>query len=344
MSKTPAIDTKTMHDLVAEGAEAKNRAVLKDNPLAALVEEFREFDDIAVSPSFRSLKIEADEAVSVPGGAESPLAPSAEQAAAIEPAQPEINDLQPTVLPTDLPTATPTNLGATPPKTIHRITTEANTDPLAMPSRKGSVAPASASLGVTSTRASTPKERKGMRGLAMAAVALFAVAGAGYLYVQGTQTASSETVVYSVPVFDDEASVSAQTVQPKRIEEETIDKPMEVAELMPQSTMVPDSGTPAAPKPLGFNDSLSDEYPALEGQSLLDLATGVPTFSPSEIVPDSEWQDVSCGGCHSFDQADLCKQGAYYFNHDKARLNRIQHPYGGGYKVKLMEWAEGGCN
>ena len=343
MSKTPAIDVETMHDLIADGADAKERASLQDNPLSALVEEYQEFGDIAVSPHFKSLKDEA-------GNANAPVSerratPTAKQSADdsfnVATAQPKTEDLQKSLPAATAPTVKPKNHSAASSKSAYRITTEASSDPLAMPARQGSKAGAVAGGSLTSTPTRTPKKRKGIRGLAMAAVALITVAGAGYLYVQGTRTASSESVVYSVPVFDDSNTGATQIAQPIATTDDATDKPIQVAEITPPPAMLPTSATP---QPLGFDDSLSNEFPTLEGQSLLDLATGIPTFSPSEIVPTSEWQETSCGGCHSFDQADLCKQGAYYFNHDKARLNRIQHPYGGGFKQKLMEWAEGGCN
>jgi len=212
---------------------------------------------------------------------------------------------------------------------LNRPMTETSKDTLAIPSRTGREIPEFAVVGTAAADEIALTKRSGSRGIVMAAVAMFAVGGAGYLYVQGSQSAASETVVYSVPVFDDDAPART-TVTPSTItEEQGIVQPLEVGAL--------------APQPFRFDDPISGEHPALEGQSLLDLATGVPAFTPSELVPKSQWQEVSCGGCHSFNQADLCEQGAYYFNHDKARLNRIQHPYGGGYKQKLMEWAEGGC-
>lgn len=249
--------------------------------------------------------------------------------------------------------------------------TEADIDDAVRIPERHQTATSMAAVGAEHQDEQTPSKRRPMmRGLMACAALLLGVVGTGYLYLQGSQPASSEAVVYEVPVFDD--AVTERAVSPA-VPSAMIEKPEQttpevvVAAVTPKvETVQPpaptetpkqvvaavnQTQTPSAPltertvpaTPFGFNDKFSDEFPELEGQSLLDLATGIATYAPADFVPTSEWDEVSCGGCHSFNQTNLCEQGAYYFNHDKARIARIQHPYGGGFKTKLMEWAEGGC-
>jgi len=370
MSKTPPIDVKTMYDYVTDGDGGGDRADIK-NPLADLASEFEDFSDLQVSPNFKSLKEVTPETDGKNGDAPVPThAPK------------QVKKTPPATLPRNTgmsdddgaetrafteafemksATSTPVRPSENPAQESKTATVDEIDDQIAIPPRASKnqrtrtelpAGSAFTSEAIAANAKSEGKERRsrfGLRGMMAAAAVLVAVVGTGYFYVQGTQSAHSEAVVYSVPVFDDEPDVD--TLPAYVAEEKSIDPQVEIAAVAPITAIAPvataapspisPSTVPAAP--LGFNDKLTAEFNELEGQSLLDLATGVPLYPPSANVPDAAWSDVSCGGCHSFDQADLCEQGAYYFNHDKARITRIQHPYGGGFKTKLMEWAEGGC-
>ena len=374
MSKTRSINANsTNNDRLISGANTDS-----ENPLSDLIAEF---DDIERAPAFKSLKAEVstnksqaplprhdDESTleaedeeedyssvfGVNHGSQA-VAPSAEQFQTAK-ASEDVSKLDNDAF--DRPVA----------EEIHqpRANAQDSDEDINIPERNH-ISTAAAIIGGTMSqpeqpRQQSPEKRRNKRsGLMIAAAALLAFGGAGYLYVQGSQTASSETVVYEAPIFDDEiASTPAQSITietppqnpvtsvvdstaPSSAQEQIVDEAPEViAAVAPTPAALP-IDPPAKPKPLGFDDKFSNEFPELEGQSLLDLATGVATFAPAATVPATEWTDVSCAGCHSFNQANLCEQGAYYFNHDQTRITRIQHPYGGGFKTKLMEWAEGGC-
>jgi len=259
--------------------------------------------------------------------------------------------------------AVPTHPTTSTPR-LGRSSTQNREDQIGIPPRTG------AATALASSHMETPQP-PARRRLMIGAAALLVLAGTGYVYVQGSQPASSEAVVYEVPIYDDavetvttpdsigqsasdaSASLVAEVFEPTgsanlKADEtsnptRTVLAPKEIVAAVAPATPAMPIEIPVRREPLGFDEKFSDEFPELEGQSLLDLATGVPKFAPANIVPNREWDEVSCGGCHTFDQANLCEQGAYYFNHDEARINRIQHPYGGGFKQKLMQWAEGGC-
>ena len=337
MSKTPPLDTDTLLSAIKEGGSVSGTSAETRNPFAKMVAEFEEANDVEdfeVSPSFKSIKEEANpESVSNDDGFD---------------------------------------LSAPPRPEVPRANMESLEEQIAIPSRSGiKTTPTSGSFSISPSNPvndAPPAKRRSMRGLMVGAAALLAIFGTGYLYMQGSHSASSETIVYEAPIFDDEIITDASpntaakaTFQTSATKEPTpsvaqnltANEPSNpvavhkeptqvVAAIIPTPEALP---TKSATRqiPLAFDQKFSDEFPELEGQSLLDLATGVATFGPAETVPNSVWEEVSCAGCHSFNQTNLCEQGVYYFNHDKARIARIQHPYGGGFKTKLMEWAESGC-
>jgi len=367
MSKTPSIDSdSTDHDSSVTGVTADTK-----NPLSALVSEVDEFDGIEVAPTFRSLR-----APELPGRSQASESEfdrdfnSDSKSEIYTPARTQNASVKVSTASAELP-LDPSD--AAQPR-LNRSSTQNLQDQIDIPPRSGISATAVTSIETPEPQASVtpaPVKRRSMRGLIACAALLLAFVGTGYLYVQGSDTASSETVVYEAPIFDDEIASNAapkfttdpaleapetpvvQSITPAVVTRQSgnevdaavsnLEQPPEVVAVLSPSTAALPTEATAKPKPFGFNDKFSDEFPELEGQSLLDLATGVAIYGPAETVPASEWDEVSCGGCHAFNQANLCEQGAYYFNHDKARTARIQHPYGGGFKLKLMEWAEGGC-
>lgn len=341
MSKTPPIDADDFYSAIKGDrpvADAKN-------PFSELVAKFSEDDDemkgIEMSPSFQSIHDE------------NPIEPIKDSASDVE-----------TI-----------DVAALREADANETDTEDLEDQIAIPVRAGEGrSPVSGSVGIEAlapVNENSPAKPRSLRGFMAGAAVLLAVVGTGFLYMKSSEIALSETVVYAVPVFDDEmttdtasspraASISeappifaAEDITPTAKQSIVVNEPSEpgmvqetpmqvIAAVTPPPTVL-STKPPTKPKPFGFDDKFSAEFPELEGQSLLDLATGVASFAPADIVPDREWSEASCGDCHSFNQANLCEQGAYYFNHDKERIARIQHPYGGGFKTKLMQWAESGC-
>lgn len=82
---------------------------------------------------------------------------------------------------------------------------------------------------------------------------------------------------------------------------------------------------------------------ALMGKSIEELVTLSPLFPPIEGLPEELWKDQSCSNCHQWTQEALCTQGQTYVNADSDEAVSKQHPYGGGFKLNVRAWAEGGC-
>jgi hypothetical protein len=81
-------------------------------------------------------------------------------------------------------------------------------------------------------------------------------------------------------------------------------------------------------------------YPVI-GNSIEQLASGIPLFPPLEGLPENLWKK-SCSNCHKWDRNTLCAQGTTYVKNPQLTM-RHSHPYGGGFKQALMEWAKSGC-
>jgi Caspase domain len=81
----------------------------------------------------------------------------------------------------------------------------------------------------------------------------------------------------------------------------------------------------------------------LDGKSIEDLVNLSPLFPPIEGLPETLWKDQLCTNCHQWTKAALCAQGGTYLKADNEEAVTKQHPYGGGFKRNLRNWAEGGC-
>jgi hypothetical protein len=84
----------------------------------------------------------------------------------------------------------------------------------------------------------------------------------------------------------------------------------------------------------------SGPYPVV-GNSIEQLAAGIPVFPPFEGLDESQWKK-NCSNCHKWDRKTLCAQGMTYVKNPQLTV-RHPHPYGGAFKGALMEWAKGGC-
>lgn len=113
-------------------------------------------------------------------------------------------------------------------------------------------------------------------------------------------------------------------------------------------TAVETPETPA-PAPAGgaeavtFLGPISDPGGAIDGRSLAELIRGSPAFPPFEGLPDQAWKGKSCSGCHKWDREKLCEQAMTYVTRGVGGLERIQHPYGGGFKRAMADWATRDC-
>ena len=81
-------------------------------------------------------------------------------------------------------------------------------------------------------------------------------------------------------------------------------------------------------------------YP-VNGHSIAEMIQGQPLFSPIDGVDESVWKK-DCKSCHQWNKDRMCQQGATYVQAPKNVL-RVQHPFGGVFKIALMRWAKSGC-
>lgn len=109
-----------------------------------------------------------------------------------------------------------------------------------------------------------------------------------------------------------------------------------------QPSSQPSSTLPTASDvPLKFNEPVPFGPFPVNGKSIEQLANDIPMFPPIEGLDEAVWKK-NCTACHVWDRRQLCEQGASYAKNPKSVL-RHPHPYGGAYKVALMQWAKSGC-
>lgn len=103
------------------------------------------------------------------------------------------------------------------------------------------------------------------------------------------------------------------------------------------------SKPPAPPldRPLKFDEPIGSGPFPVNGKSIEQLARDVPLFPPIDGLDDALWKK-NCAACHVWDRRALCEQGASYAKNPKSAM-RHPHPYGGAYKLALMQWAKSGC-
>ena len=108
------------------------------------------------------------------------------------------------------------------------------------------------------------------------------------------------------------------------------------------ATAPPPAASAAAPEQIvRFSEPLTTGPFPVNGQSLEQLIQGTPIFPPIEGLPEAIWKKP-CTACHKWDRRTLCEQGASYVKNPASAL-RGSHPYGGGEKVAMMQWAKAGC-
>ena len=104
-----------------------------------------------------------------------------------------------------------------------------------------------------------------------------------------------------------------------------------------------DDAGQAAVLDLDMKTLLPLDDPALSGQSIATLIEGSPLFPPIEGLPEAVWKDKTCSNCHQWTQEALCTQANTYLSASGTRAIGKEHPYGGGFKRVLRDWAGGGC-
>lgn len=92
-----------------------------------------------------------------------------------------------------------------------------------------------------------------------------------------------------------------------------------------------------------FSAPLTIGTPEVIGKSLEELIDGSPLFPPVEGLPESYWKEQQCSNCHEWEQANLCTQANTYLSDAGGENLSKKHPYGGGFKLNLRNWAQGGC-
>lgn len=94
---------------------------------------------------------------------------------------------------------------------------------------------------------------------------------------------------------------------------------------------------------LTFKEPLTVGDETLIGKSIEELVKLSPLFPPIEDLPEEFWKDQQCSSCHEWTQEALCTQGETYVTASNTRAVSKSHPYGGGFKHVLKNWAGMGC-
>ncbi|MEM7438316.1 MAG: hypothetical protein AAF393_01865 [Pseudomonadota bacterium] len=97
------------------------------------------------------------------------------------------------------------------------------------------------------------------------------------------------------------------------------------------------------PKAVTFSEPITGYTPDVEGKSLEDLLNGSPLHAPIDGLPDTLWKDKACSTCHQWSREDLCEQGKRYVSGALDLALTKPHPYGGGFKQSVNDWANQGC-
>lgn len=100
---------------------------------------------------------------------------------------------------------------------------------------------------------------------------------------------------------------------------------------------------PEEPMKVIFTDPLPRGGEGVEGFSLETLIQGSPLFAPIEGLPKELWQDQTCSHCHKWSRDDLCDHGKRYVGGVLETALSKRHPYGGGFKRAIHDWALDGC-
>ncbi|SDJ37191.1 caspase family protein [Aliiruegeria lutimaris] len=101
--------------------------------------------------------------------------------------------------------------------------------------------------------------------------------------------------------------------------------------------------TPTAPGDVTLEALLAHGDPVLNGKSIAMLVDSSPLFPPIPGLPEGVWKNRPCASCHEWTAEALCDQAKTYLADAGTRALSKQHPFGGGFKDVLRNWAGGGC-
>jgi len=114
---------------------------------------------------------------------------------------------------------------------------------------------------------------------------------------------------------------------------------------------LPDSGNANTGQPetvefpaVYFEKPLPNDPQTENPRTFLEMAELTAPYSPVEGLDEQFWKDKNCSDCHNWTRASLCQQGNYYASEGESEVNRIQHPFGGYYKLALLQWASNDCS
>lgn len=92
-----------------------------------------------------------------------------------------------------------------------------------------------------------------------------------------------------------------------------------------------------------FNRPLTHGGDEIVGRTIEELIAGSPVYPPIEGLPESVWKGQQCSHCHEWNQERLCTQANTYLADAGTRALGKEHPFGGGFKRNLRNWARAGC-
>lgn len=120
-----------------------------------------------------------------------------------------------------------------------------------------------------------------------------------------------------------------------------------VAEPEPEAEYEVAAASRAAPPPMGtdltFTMPFTSGIDELMGKSIEEIVELSPLHPPIEGIPEELWKDQTCSNCHQWTKEALCAQGTTYVSAADDTAVSKPHPFGGGFKLNLRAWADGGC-
>ncbi|QFT33590.1 Caspase domain protein [Labrenzia sp. THAF82] len=115
-----------------------------------------------------------------------------------------------------------------------------------------------------------------------------------------------------------------------------------ISDPQPVVTQEPQQPEPDQETRITFNAPLGIGDAEIATRSIAQLIQGSPRFPPIEGLPEDAWKNKSCASCHQWEQDNLCEQAQTYLKENSEAADKA-HPYGGGFKSALRDWARSGC-
>jgi len=93
-----------------------------------------------------------------------------------------------------------------------------------------------------------------------------------------------------------------------------------------------------------FDKPIANDPQSDNPRTIAQLVESKASFPPIKGMDEQYWKEKGCSDCHNWTRASLCDQGDFYHGGDDSNINRIQHPFGGYFKVALKNWADNDCS